>query len=55
MFQTKVVEKIEKHRCSITLFFFSKILLLWDNVEGYSRTLEVTDNNAAHARGMFYT
>jgi hypothetical protein len=44
MIQTKVVEGIKTHTlCSV--FFFLKILPLWDNVEKYCRAGQATDDN----------
>jgi len=55
MFQTKVVEKIEKHiLCSIAvLFFFRKSGRLWDNVEKYGTAWHTTEANTAHVRTLF--
>jgi len=51
MFRKNVVEKIKTDiLCSITSFFyFRKSCRLWDNVEKYSRTGQVTDENMAYA------
>ena len=56
MFQKKVVEKIKKHiLCSVTLFFFRKSCRLWEKVEKYCRTGQVTDDNMAYAHCMLDT
>ena len=54
MFQTKSVQKIKTHiLCSVT--FSPKSCHLWDNVEKYYRSRQVTDGNMAHAHCMLDT
>jgi len=54
MFQTNV-EKIKTHiLCKVT-FFFRKSYRLWDNVEKYCRSGQVTDDNMVHAHCMLGT
>jgi len=48
MFQTKVVKEIKMRICVQLLFFFSKILPLWDNVGKYWRAGLATGDNMAH-------
>ena len=53
MFQLIVIEKLKRH-----IFIFSRHFLncvLWDNLEKYSRALQVTDENLAHAQWMLGT
>jgi hypothetical protein len=46
IFQKNIVENIRTHiLCSVT--FFRKSCCLWDNVEKYFRTEQVTDGNGA--------
>ena len=57
MFQAKVVEKIRTDVLwSVTSsFYFRKSCRLWDNVEKYSRTGQVTDENMTYAHCMLDT
>jgi len=53
MFQTEIVEKSKAHiLCSVTLYFFRKSYLLWDNVEKCCGAGQTTDDNMAHAHCM---
>ena len=50
MFQINVVEKIKTHILH-SIFFFSKMVPLWDKVEKYSRATQATyDNKIRHMR-----
>jgi hypothetical protein len=53
MFQTKVVEKI---LCSITFFFFSKIVpVIEGNLEKYYRAGQTADDSMANAHCLLVT
>ena len=47
MFQTNVLEKPKTH--FVFSNFFSKIVLLWKNMEKFCRSGQTTDDNKAHA------
>ena len=56
MFQTKVVDKVEKHiLCSINFFFVENHAIYEIMWEKYSRAGQPTDDNAAHAHCMVDT
>jgi hypothetical protein len=48
-FQIKVAEKTERHFTINNFFFSFEIVSLWDNVEKFDRTGQVTDDKTAHA------
>ena len=48
MFRTQVVEEI-KAQIVCSIIPLRKTRRLWDNVEKYGRTRQVTDDNMAHA------
>ena len=55
MFQTNVVAKIRTHILSSDIFFLSKIVSFWDNVEIFCRVWQTTDGNMANAHCMLDT
>ena len=56
MFQLAVAEKITTHfLCPVTLFYFRKWYLLYNNVGKYCRVGQGTDDSMTHAHCMLDT
>jgi len=49
IFKKNIVDEIKHTFCVQYLFFLSKIVPFWDNVEKYCRVEQATDDNMAHA------
>ena len=55
IFPTKAIEDIKTHILYSVAFLFRKSCRLWDNVQKYCRTEQVTDGNMAHAHCTLVT